>query len=421
MKLNYKRTILVGFAFFLICAFWQAYDKIVHLILTKRFFLDEVSSGFLLALDNIFAIFMLPLFGSLSDKTHTRFGKRTPYIVLGTVIAALALPLLGAVGELWQFIVLLLVCLIAMSTFRSPAVALMPDVTPKPLRSRGNAVINLLGTAGGIIVLGFGIVFNTDTTKGGSYTPYLIAVSCLMLVALTVFLLTVRERAWAIPDEPCGEPEDKPSESERPASLLSKSERSSLLLLLTSVALWFIAYNAITSRYSYYAMDILHMSYDETLLIAQIAAIIAYLPVGFVAARLGRRRTVLIGVALLTGAFLSACFVTSETTPFLMYVLFALAGIGWANINVNSFPMVVELARGGDVGKYTGYYYTASMAAQVVTPVLSGILIRYIGWEIFFPYATFFAACAFVTMLFVRHGDSRPQVKDAVCEALGAD
>ena len=415
MKLNYKRTILVGFAFFLISAFWQAYDTIVPLLLKGKYGINEEAlSGFIMSLDNILAVFLLPIFGSLSDRAATRFGRRTPYIVCGTVCAAVMFSILGIIGELWLFILLLLVTLLSMATFRSPAVALMPDVTPKPLRSKANAVINLMGTAGGMIVLGLGIVFHTNAEGKTDFTAYLVAVAIVMLLALAVFLLTVKEKKWS---EEADAQNGKDTEAAAPTEkhTLSRGEKISLGLILASVALWYIGYNAVTSKFTVYTSYVLEgLPYQVALLTAQAAAIVAFIPVGIIASKVGRKRTILTGVALLAVAFLAASFITTETPAFLMYFLFALAGIGWATINVNSFPMVVELAGHGDVGKYTGYYYTASMAAQIVTPILSGLLVDLCGWWIFFPYAAFFVACAFVTMLLTKHGDSRPEKKSAL-------
>ncbi len=420
MKLNYKRTILVGFAFFLICAFWQAYDTIVPLILTNKFDMPQTWSGVIMALDNIFAVFMLPFFGSLSDKTKTKFGRRTPFIFVGTICAAISFTLLGFATSLGMFIFLLLLSLISMAIFRSPAVALMPDVTVKPLRSKANAVINLMGTVGGIIILVLATVFKTSETGKTDFRFYIIAVCAVMIVALLIFIFTVKEPLWA--KEMQEETErlgcDKETEErETVGGKLSKGQFVSLILILASVALWYIGYNAVTSKYSVYASNYLHVSYSTTLLIAQAAAVISYIPVGIVASKLGRRKTILAGVLMLFGSFLGAAFITSESPAWLMYILFALAGIGWATINVNSFPMVVELAKGSDVGKYTGYYYTASMAAQIVTPVVSGLLMDKIGYQTLFPYAAVFVALAFVTMFFVRHGDSKPEAKVGI-EAL---
>ena len=424
MKLNYKRTILVGFAFFLISAFWQAYDTIVPLILTNKFQMEQTYSGIIMSLDNIFAVVLLPIFGTLSDKTVSRFGKRTPYITIGTVLAAFFLIILGFTPKLVAFIVVLLACLLSMAIFRSPAVALMPDVTVKPLRSKGNAIINLMGTAGGMIVLGLGIAFKTSTAGKTDFSLYLIVVSIVMLAALVAFLLTVNETKWAAEADAANALLDENKEEEEEEKIvgkLSRSELTSLILILASVALWYIGYNAITSKYSVYASEVLKVPYTVTLLVAQGAAIVSYIPVGLVASKIGRKKTILAGVLMLTTAFAAASFIKEGVNPIVMYLLFSLAGIGWATINVNSFPMVVELAKNGDVGKYTGFYYTASMSAQIVTPILSGFLIDKIGWHIFFPYAAIFAGCAFVTMFFVKHGDSRPEAQGTLESLAGAD
>ena len=428
MKLNYKRTILVGFAFFLISAFWQAYDAIVPLILTNLYGQGQDISGVIMSFDNILAVFMLPLFGNLSDKLRTPFGKRTPFILFGTVSAVIFFVSFGLIRDaafLPLFIVLLLLTLISMATFRSPAVALMPDVTVKPLRSKGNAIINLMGTAGGLIILLLGKIFNTGAAGKTDFLAYIIAVSSVMLTGLAVFLITVREKKWAEEMEAESEalglnaPEvDEPVGEKRS---LSRGELCSLMLILASVALWYIGYNAITSKYSVYATNVLGFDYNMTLMIANIAAIIAYIPVGIIASKIGRKKSILSGIVMLTTAFVIGIFLVYSPNVYFTYPVFALAGIGWATINVNSFPMVVELAKGGDVGKYTGYYYTASMSAQIVTPILSGFLVeRVFGWGIFFPYAAFFAAASFVTMFFVKHGDSRP-VKQSALESLGED
>ena len=423
MKLDHKRTVLVGLAFLSICAFWQMYDNIIPLILTNTFHLDETISGAIMAADNVLALFLLPFFGALSDRTSTKIGRRMPFILGGTAAAVILMNLLplfdngyangASTGKLAMFVVTLGLLLVAMGTYRSPAVALMPDVTPKPLRSKANAVINLMGSAGGIIVLALGMVFATASVSNSmmSYTGYFGVIAALMLAALVVFMLTVREPEWAremqaqsvaagIED---AEEADHPNEGRK----LSADEVKSLLLILLSIVLWFFGYNAVTSKYSVYASNILHKDYNLTLIIAQAAAIAAYLPVGFIAGKIGRKKTILAGVVMLTVAFGVAGFLTADSPAALMNAMFALAGIAWATINVNSFPMVVELASGGDVGKYTGFYYTASMAAQVATPMVSGLLMDKFGMHVLFPYAAVFTALAFVTMLFVKHGDSR--------------
>ena len=457
MKLNYKRTVLVGFAFFLISAFWQAYDAIVPLILTNHFGLPQTASGAILSLDNVLAVFLLPIFGALSDKVNTKNGKRTPFIFFGSIAAIISFICLtfidnyqiarlrangipesvmgGADTEailketldmtlenpwaLVGFIGLLLVVLLSMATFRSPAVALMPDVTLKPLRSKGNAIINLMGTAGGISVLVLGMIFGTSKDKYMKYTGYVAAVCAIMALGLVIFLLTVKEKRWAeeMKAESAKLGLDAPADEAQPKGerALSKPEFKSLLLILASVALWYVGYNSITSKYSVYAENILHFDFNFTLIIAQVAAIISYIPVGMISSKFGRRKTILAGIIILATAFFAGNFITSNSPEFIMMPIFILAGIGWATINVNSFPMVVELARGGDVGKYTGYYYTASMSAQIVAPIVSGLLYDLFTMRVmFFAFGTIFVALSFITMFLVKHGDSAPERRGAL-------
>ena len=467
MRLNYKRVILVGMAFFLISAFWQAYDAIVPLILTNHFGLPQSASGAIMSIDNVLAVFMLPIFGALSDRVNTRFGKRTPFIFFGTIVAVVAFIALtlidnyqlaqvvaagiptmeqGALSDaafqelvrkttveitianplgLIGFIATLLVALVAMSTFRSPAVALMPDVTVKPLRSKANAIINLTGTAGGIIVLVLGMVFATSKNQYMQYTGYIVAVTSVMLIGFIVFLLSVKEKKWAAEMEQQTVQlglEELASEGENNGKKLSKSEFKSFMLILASVALWFIGYNSITSKYSVYATNILGFDYNSTLIIAQAAAIVSYIPVGMIATKVGRRKTILAGVVMLATAFLGGYFVTPTTPEVIMYPIFILAGMGWATINVNSFPMIVELAKSGDVGKYTGYYYTASMSAQIVAPIVSGFMYDALGMRhVFFTFGAVFVALAFITMFFVKHGDAKVINNKSALEQLDVD
>ena len=424
LKLDVKKTIFVGFAFFLISAFWQAYDKTMPLIMTYRFNMNQTMSGIIMALDNILAVFMLPLFGALSDKTKSRFGRRTVFIFCGTILAIISFIFIPLINNVWFFIGILLITLISMATFRSPAVALMPDVTVKPLRSKANAIINLMGTAGGILVLVLGMVVTVNEENMGNLMPYYIAVCAIMLLGLIIFLLTVKEPKWAKQMQEDTEKyliDEEAEERETAGGKLTKGQLISLFLILGSVALWYMGYNAVTSKYSLYADEVLNQSYDMTLLIAQAAAIITYVPVGIIASKIGRKKTILAGVTILALSFACASLMTDKSSPIFMTILFALAGIGWATINVNSFPMVVELSKEGDVGKYTGWYYTASMSAQILTPVLSGILMDAFTMKVLFPYAAVCVALAFATMFFVKHGDSKPIKKASALENFDID
>ncbi len=498
LKLNQKRTYLVGLAFMSITLFWTVYDTVIAKMLVDNFGLNQTWSGLVMALDNIFALFMLPFFGRLSDKTRTKFGRRKPFVVIGTIFAAVliigvsffdlaqqtalvdnnislilqldkndpasfyytvngvisgdygiksavATHRAGVIfdtvtktnpGYFIGFVAVLFLVLVAMGTYRSPAVSLMPDVTPKPLRSKGNAVINLLGALGGALayLVTMFLAKEALVTKFG-YTLNWSATALLMLILVGVFTLTVKENAWAeemleitaqhnldsldVDDE--GVDMSRKTDSDK----LPKDVLRSLILILVSVVLWFFAYNAAVSKFSVYASNHLNIeNYALPPLIATVAAAVCFIPIGIISTKIGRRKMILIGIVGLTVSFFAAIFIQSGSgslmylilgvvavpinvsTDMLMYFVMGMVGISWASINVNSYPMVVEMARSGDTGKYTGYYYTASMAAQIFTPVLSGALMDVTKWyPSLFVYSTVFAALAFIPMLFVKHGE----------------
>lgn len=487
LKLNQKRTYLVGFAFMSIMLFWTIYDMLIAKMLIDNFGLNQTFSGVIMALDNVLALFMLPLFGRLSDKTKTKWGKRTPYIVVGTIIAAvlfvgvaffdlyqqLAVQNYGYSGILFNdsteiysytlnnvevfsntvrsvvadhrakqifttitsqnpglligFIVVLFFVLVAMGTYRSPAVSLMPDVTPKPLRSKANAVINLLGTVGGaasyllVAALASGQVFQ----KTGYIATFAVT-GILMLVIIAIFVLTVRENKWSdemveltkhynldsleIDEE--GVDIKQYSDNEK----MPKDVRKSFILILLAVVLWFMGYNAATSKFSVYAFNHLGLqSFSIPPLVGTVVAAISFIPIGIISQKIGRRKMILIGISVLTVALATAVFITPKTQV-LMYIIMGLVGMSWAAINVNSYPMVVEMSKHGNIGVYTGYYYTASMGAMIVTPILSGALMDLTKYyPSLFIYSAFFLALAFIPMFFVKHGE--PVKADHLAEA----
>lgn len=437
MKLNNKRVFCIGLAFLSIAAFWQMYDSMIPLILRNTFGLGETITGVIMALDNVLALFLLPLIGSLSDKTNTRIGKRMPYILAGTLFASallLALAFADRAVNLILFVVILFGLLVAMGLYRSPAVALMPDLTPAPLRSKANAIINLLGAVGGVYAL---IMIKILAGKGGKpdYFPLFFSIAALMVGAIVILFLTINEKklsaevqekeAERIGDEA----QEKQKQQDRKKEEYQREEKHgiedkqvmkpevkrSLLFLLASVFLWFMAYNAVTTAFSRYAGVVWGLKgggFADCLMVATVSAIISYIPIGMLASRIGRKKTILGGIILMSFCYLSAVFVVTFTP--LINIAFALIGIGWAAINVNSYPMVVEMGKGSEVGKFTGTYYTFSMAAQIVTPVLSGLLLEKISYRTLFPYAVVFSAAAFMTMIQVRHGDSRPKKRSAL-------
>lgn len=458
MKLNYKRTFLIGLAFLSISAFWQMYDNIIPLMLQNTFGLGETITGALMAGDNVLALFLLPIFGTLSDKVDTRFGKRIPFIVIGTLLAVTFLMLLPVADEavnLTLFIVALFAILISMGLYRSPAVALMPDLTPNKLRSKGNAVINLMGAVGGVYTL----VMIKVLVKGGDrpdYRPLFISLAALMIGAVAVLVLTINERkvkakvaaeeaafekesaaakagssetAEAVVEEmtaeaPVQEAETAKKEVDVPVKKnpMPKDVKRSMIFLLASIFLWFTAYNAVTTAFSRYTKVVWQLEgggFADCLMVATVAAIISYIPIGNLASKVGRKKTILLGIVLMSCCYFAAIFVGSYHG--LINLAFAAIGIGWAAINVNSYPMVVEMAKGCDIGKYTGTYYTFSMTAQIMTPVLSGFLLENVSYRTLFPYAFVFSALAFITMSQVRHGDVRPDKKKSMLENFDVD
>ncbi len=434
MKLNYKRTMLIGLAFMSILAFWQFYDQVIPFLLENTFGLKTFQANAIMSIDNILAIFMLPLFGMLSDRTRTRLGKRTPYILFGTLIAVVLMVIMAFFVQSQHFLgftVTLIALLVTMATYRTPAVAYMPDVTEKPLRSKANAIINLVGYIGGIFatVMMMFLLKSEKAADGASvyrsdqsFLPIFFVIAGFMLVTVLIMVFTVKENRVVAETNICDD--ETAFEHTEKGKKLPRPVFCSLILILLSVFLWYAAYNAVTTAFSRYCVEVLGADLSVSsgyLLVATVAAIAAFVPLGFLSSAIGRKKAVLLGVALMTVCYAAAFFITKPTP--IIYLLFALVGIGWASINVNSFPMVVEMSSGADVGKYTGYYYTFSMAAQIITPLLSGLLIDTLPWgyTVLFPYAVVFSALAFLTMSMVKHGDVKPQKKTSVLESFDVE
>ena len=450
MKLNYKRTVLIGLAFLSICAFWQMYDSIIPLILQNTFGIGETLTGAIMAADNVLAIFLLPLFGALSDKTDTRFGRRMPFIVTGTVLAVIFLMLLPIADRqvnVVLFIISLFALLVSMGLYRSPAVALMPDLTPNKLRSKGNAIINLMGAVGGVYTL---IMIKLLVGKGDrpDYMPLFVSVAALMVISVGILVITISEKKVktkvaaeikayedstglkvetedTIEEEQLLEAEKNSSDENKGKTVkmqMPPEVKRSMAFLLASIFLWFTAYNAVTTAFSRYTKVVWHLEgggFADCLMVATVAAILSYVPIGNLAGRIGRKKTILVGIVLMSICYFAAIFVGQYHG--LVNVAFAVIGIGWAAINVNSYPMIVEMSKGSDIGKFTGTYYTFSMAAQILTPILSGFLLENVSYRTLFPYAFVFSVLAFITMTQVRHGDARPDKKKSLLENFDVD
>ena len=431
-KLNYGRTFLIGMAFMSISAFWQLYDNIIPLILKNTFGMGETVTGVVMALDNILALVLLPVFGTLSDKVDTKLGKRTPFIIVGTTLAVsfmMMLPFADKMKNLPWFVAALFGVLISMGLYRSPAVALMPDLTPNKLRSKANAVINLLGAVGGVYSL---IMIKMLVGDGDrpNYLPLFSSVSIFMVVSIIVLVSTIREKKLAAQLQAQGDSEkntesvkaDEKQEETLEKTMLAPEVKRSMFFMLASIFLWYAAYNAVTTAFSRYAEEVWQLQkggFADCLMVATVAAILSYIPIGLLASKIGRKKTIILGVLLMAACYLAAAFVFKYHA--IINVAFALIGFAWAAINVNSYPMVVEMSKGADIGKYTGMYYTFSMAAQIMTPILSGALLEFVSYRTLFPYAVFFTLLAFVTMTQVRHGDVKAEKKESLLEHFDVD
>ncbi len=418
MKLNYKRTFLVGLAFMSITAFWNTYNPVIPLVLKNTFGLSEVLQGLVMAADNILAVFLLPFFGTLSDKCKLRIGKRMPYIVVGTALATtllMFLPMADYAKNLYAYVAILFLILLSMGLYRSPAVSLMSDVTPKPLRSKANSIINLMGALGGVFSLML-LKFLVGKYPDGrdNYEMVYVVVAGFMLLCVAILLLTINERKLAKEvvdnDEAIAEINDKVRENlDEPSGFkaLNKEEQKSLLLILFSIFFWFVGYNAVETNFSKYANVKWNSDIGAAatcLMIATVGAVVSYIPVGIIATKFGRKRTIQVGIVLLATCFGLASFLGDFSYSY--YILFAFVGVAWAAINVNSLPMVVEICKSKDIGKFTGYYYTFSMAAQIFTPIFCGVLISIFGYDILMPYGAVAVAISFLTISNSKHGDS---------------
>ena len=421
LKLNKKRTFLIGFAFFGILLLWQVYDSwcptlLTEIIKTKLGTADELEVqwlvGIIMACDNLAALILLPIFGSLSDKTHTRIGKRMPYILVGTFVSAVAfpfIPLFFHLNKIGAMIAMMAIVLLFMMMYRNPAVALMPDITPKPLRAKANGIINIMGYFGGAFATVLGMVFVLSKYLKGEHNlmtielPFVIA-SVLMVISALVLFFTVRENKIE------EEIKDELEEGERMAAIadpvddnkpMSKANRIMLFAILGAEFLWFMSDNALgtyLNNYVFYAMGAATSNTAMMVIAGGLASVIGFATAGFIADKVGRKWTISAGLSLTVLGLILMCFIKASTTvldsglkafPKLLLVVWIIKGYGMALVHNCSFPMVVELCSSKKIGKFTGYYYASSMAAQTVTPVLLGLILRASGaWRVLPIYAT---------------------------------
>lgn len=409
MKLDYKKTLLLGFGFLASSLAWSLYNSLVPVLLEDRFALKSVIIGAIMTIDNVFGLVFQPLVGRLSDKTQTRFGRRMPWLLFGIPLSAIAFALIPWSQSLGQMMTCLIFFNLIMSLWRSPVIALMPDLTPSPLRSKANGLINLMGGIGSIIAfLVGGYLASRDPSGRTSFGLG----SVIMIAALIMLLIFIRE-----PQMPVSFDSEETSKGKSWLADLTGPEKKSLFFLLSAIFFWFCAYNAIETFFSLYAVNSLSVDKGQAtmMLTAFSLTFVAFaLPAGLIAGKVGRKKTILSGLFAVIVFLFPMVFIEKILAgigSFLprqlpVIVLLSLAGIGWSCVNINSLPMVVELASQQTIGTFTGYYYFFSFSASIVSPIAFGWIRDLTGsYHSLFVYALLCFCIALLCMSQVRHGE----------------
>lgn len=400
MKLDYKRTFIIGLGFFTVSIVWNIYNVAVPIYL-KNLGLAGFVVGAVMAIDNVFAVVFQPIFGTLSDKTSTRYGRRMPYLLVGIPLSAVCFFLVPfSSSNLTYLMVTVILLNFFMSIYRAPAVALMPDFTPRPLRSRANGIINFMGGVGAAISLLLGgLLFDIR-----EFYPF--SAGALILIVTVILMYNLIKE----PQQIAGE-QGKMAESTH--APYEKGQALSLIFLLLAIFFWFTGFNAVETFFSIYGDEVLGVGKSmSSYLLSTVSAlfVIFAIPAGLIAGKLGRKRTILIGLIMMTGTFVSLIFVKNITA---MFVILGAGGISWALININSYPMVVEMTSNKGIGRYTGYYYFFSMLASIISPIFFGFLKDVIGSEFLFIYSSIAFVFSFFFMMLVKHGEVKTGAKSA--------
>ena len=460
LKLNYKRTFTIGFAFFGILLLWQVYDTWCPTFLTELFksaFKKESDQdvqylvGVIMALDNLAALILLPIFGRLSDKTKSPIGKRMPYILVGTFVCAVCFPFIPIffhANNLVGTIAMMGIVLVFAMMYRNPAVALMPDMTPKPLRSKANGIINIMGYIGGAFATVVGMVFvlskylGTKTQDSWQYhnvwaieLPFLIG-SILMLISAVFLFITIKENKIA--EEVKADMERGEEESEAADKIevddegpMTPANRRMLFFILGAEFFWFMADNGIgtfLNNYVIYNVGAESSSTAVMVIISGVGSIIGFVTGGIIASKIGRKWTILAGLCATLFSYAIWIIMTfavgfAGSIPAWLYAIWFVKGLGMSLVHVNSYPMVVELCSSKKIGRFTGYYYASSMAAQTATPILLGLLLLVpaFNWDILPIYATICLAVSTAVFFFIKNVKSKKTEFKKGLEALDVD
>ncbi len=404
-KFKVGKTFVLGFGFLGVSVIWALYNAYVPVFLKDWYHLPSVIIGLIMTIDNIFAILLLPYLGAMSDRTRTKLGRRRPYILAGAPLATvffILIPFVALKGNLFLTMLVIILMNLAMALFRTPVIALMPDITPSKFRSQANGIINFMGGVGALLVyFGGKKLYDTNVAY-----PFIVG-GLIMLAASLIVVFFVNE------DKPL----EKATEENPPVSLKESFEalidnlkdvvtgEKSLMFILLAIFSWFIGYNALETFFTSYAKFYLHLKASTGALILGmfvLSFMIFSLVAGFVGARFGRRITIQTGLFIVSVIM----FVSLRVHSFVPFsVLFFIGGIGWALVNVNSLPMVVDMTTLKKVGGYTGLYYFSSQAANIIAPPLAGAFIDHFGYPSLLVFSTGFFVIAFVLMSFVRRGE----------------
>ena len=406
LKLDYRRTLLIGLGFFASSLLWSIYNSFVPLIL-QDFIASTATVGLIMTIDNVFGVILQPYFGARSDKTRTRFGRRIPYVLFGAPICAVLFMLIPQMKVLWMLMAVIIVFNLVMSVWRAPMIALMPDLTPDPLRSKANGLINLMGGMASIIAF---LVGGQIAHAYGRGAIFLMG-SVIMIIAVVILYLTIKENKLnhrLLEPDPV---EIVGSEGRRSFGFglegfnkLPKASRRSLFFLLLAIFFWFAAFNAVETFFTSYATTVLNQSEGQAAMLLAFFSVsfVAFaLPSGIIAEKVGRRPTILFGLIGLVIVFIPLIFIENLWA---IRILMAIGGFFWACININSLPMVLEMAGENELGTFTGYYYFFSFSASIASPILFGLVRDLSGdFRSLFIYAPIAFALALLAILQVTH------------------
>jgi MFS family permease len=411
MKLNYGKTFLLGFGFFGVSVIWGIYNAFVPIFLAERFNLAPALIGLFMTFDNIAALLIQPPVGVWSDKLRTPIGRRMPFILIGAPVGALAFGLIPLAAVLPLFVACTSTLLLSMAFWRTPVVALMPDITPSQFRSQANGIINFMGGFGFIVAtLGGATLYEMNPAF-----PFWMGSVLVILSSLLVFIFIREPKVYA-------KGEAQPGMIDSLRTLTEDSDKSGLRLLL-AIFFWFLAYAAIDAFFTLYAKNHLGIGEaDGARLLGQLSLIFILfaLPSGYIAGRIGRRVTIMLGICIMTAVLLAIFFISADVLtaqlarlPVLgvvpvLGILLMVAGAGWALININSLPMVVDMTDAAHIGTYTGLYYLFSTLAAIVGPNVNGWIVQFTGnnYNAIMIVAPFFMLVAFVLIAGVRRGEA---------------